>query len=97
MANSLIRFGITIVALDAFFLLFAEMVLHEQPYSLVRNIALAGVALLALGVVLRIAGRASDRFRMQIAHRCQKCGVAVSRGQTYCYRHLQELREGGVS
>jgi hypothetical protein len=97
MGNPLIRFGITVVALDAFFLFVAEVFLHEQPYRLVQNIALAGVALLALGVVLRIAGRASDRLRMQVAHRCLKCGVAISRGQTHCYRHTQELREGGAS
>ncbi len=97
MANALIRFGITVVALDAFFLLVAELVLHERPYRLVQNIALAGVALLALGVALRIASRATDRFRMQVAHRCLKCGTAISRGQTYCYRHTQELREGGAS
>ena len=96
MGNSLIRFGIIIVALDAVFLFVAETVLHEQPYRLVQNIALAGVAVLALGVVLRIAGRASDRLRMQISTRCRKCGVAIPRGQTYCYRHTQELREGGV-
>ena len=97
MANALIRFGITVVALDAFFLFVAEVVLHEQPYRLVQNIALAGVALLALGVTLRIAGRATDRLRMQVAHRCLKCGTAISRGQIYCYRHTEELREGGAS
>ncbi|UCF81282.1 MAG: hypothetical protein JSV08_02395 [Acidobacteriota bacterium] len=96
MANALIRFGITVVALDAFLLLFAEMVLHERPYRLVQGIALAGVALLALGVVLRIVGRAGDRLRMQAANRCLKCGAAIPRGQVYCYRHTQELREGGA-
>jgi hypothetical protein len=96
MANALIRFGITVVALDALLLLFAEVVLQEQPYRLVQNIALAGVALLALGVVLRIAGHATDRLRMQTANRCLKCNAAIPRGQTYCHRHMQELREGGA-
>jgi hypothetical protein len=96
MGKALIRFGITVVALDAFLLLFAEIVLQEKPYRLVQNIALAGVALLALGVALRIAARAGDRLRMQTANRCRKCGAAIPRGQTYCYRHTQELRESGA-
>ncbi len=97
MGNSLIRFGITVVALDAVFLFVAEVFLHEQPYRLVQNIALAGVALLALGVTLRIAGRAAGRLSMRTAHRCLKCRTAIPRDQIYCYRHTQELREGGAS
>lgn len=91
MANMLVRLGVYVVTLAVTYLVVAEIWFEAKPYARVQQIAVAGVALMGIGFLLRIASRAADKMSVMRAGKCIVCKMRIPRGHEYCFRHARDL------
>ncbi|MBI1950741.1 MAG: hypothetical protein HYS34_05175 [Acidobacteria bacterium] len=87
MGGILARIGGFLIVAAVVYLPAARLIVgHEDP-KVFKSLAGAGVACLAVGAVLMIAGRGMATI---VSRSCPRCGRRVARGRVYCEEHLQD-------
>ena len=87
MARALLRLGGLLIVASVVYLAAAQILSGNVDRKLFSIIATAGVASMAIGLVLSIAGRG---MAVMVGRSCPRCGRRVAPGRVYCEDHLQE-------
>jgi hypothetical protein len=96
MGKRISRWGLGIILLALSIMLFNEFFLKEEVMGLVVKLGVLGGALAVLGMVIEAAARASVRVSNLLeSHHCARCSIVIPRGQTFCYRHSEEIKDKG--
>ncbi len=87
MGRLLLRLGGLLVAGAVAYAVIGETAFGRTNNALVQTLLIAGGACIALGILVRIAGRAAAGIA---GRSCPRCGRRVKPGRVYCDEHLQE-------